>query len=293
MKRFTYPMLMLTVLAHGVAAQRTAHDGLLAADRRLSDSLFVHGPTTQLPAALGEAGFLVWPSAGVIRGAAAATRFFAGQPLFQDAHISLQPLHVEMAADTSLALLYGVATLDRVAAPPFPAIHRIGRYLAAWTWKGNEWHLAALTVTSLIANDEVLWSDLLGVREWPAIHSTGPAAAFITADSMFAADANGGAVSAAFARWAATDAVIFAGSGELTVGPDRIEAALSGNSARWNWITVAAGASADGTLGWTVGQATITPATRGRPARTKYLTFWRRLADGRIRFIADGGNARP
>jgi ketosteroid isomerase-like protein len=254
--------------------------------------LFAHGPIAPLPAALGEDGILLWPQAGVIRGGPAAAKFFAGQPLFEDTHISWQPLHIEVAADTTLAILYGVTTIDRIANPPYPKIHRIGRYLAAWTRVNGSWRLAALSITSLIANNEVLWNDVLGVREWPIKSATGPAAAFIKADSMFGADAGAGSVSAAFAKWAAPDAVTFAGTGELNNGPGGIGAALSGNTAHWIWVTVAAGASSDRTLGWTVGQATITPAS-GRPGKTKYLTLWRRMPDGAIRFIADGGNARP
>ena len=100
----------------------------------------------------------------------------------------------------------------------------------------------------------------------------------------------------AFAEWAAPDAVTFAASGELNVGPARIGAALAGDASDWQWGAVAAGAAADGSLGWTVGQATITSKSgTGAPEvyRGKYLTLWRRMPDGAIRFIADGGSPRP
>jgi hypothetical protein len=41
-----------------------------------------------------------------------------------------------------------------------------------------------------------------------------------------------------------------------------------------------------------VGEATIAP-DEGNTAYSQHLTIWRRLADGSIRFIADGGNPRP
>jgi ketosteroid isomerase-like protein len=279
--------------APNLRAQGTSREALLSADRQLSEALFAHGPNAPLPAALGEDGVLLWPSAGVVRGAPAATKFFAGQPLFEDAHVSWQPLHVEVSADSTLAILYGVTTLDRSAAPPFPAIHRIGRYVAAWKRVQGTWRLAAIALVSLLANGETLWGDALGPREYPPILPTGPAAAFIAADSAFAADAERTGAAQAFAKWAAPDATTFALSGELNVGPARIGAVFAGSTARWAWTPVAAGASADGALGWTVGQATITPATGARPTKTKYLTLWRRMPDGTIRFIADGGNARP
>ena len=53
-----------------------------------------------------------------------------------------------------------------------------------------------------------------------------------------------------------------------------------------------AGASDDGSMGWTVGEAVITAAD-GHSGPSKYLTVWKRQADGAIRFVTDGGNGRP
>jgi hypothetical protein len=125
------------------------------------------------------------------------------------------------------------------------------------------------------------------------LRAVGRAARFIAADSAFAADAGINGTQHAFTTWAAPDGMTFAFSGEFNMGPQRIGAVFAGNTAHWEWGPVAAGASSDGTLGWTVGQATITPTGGGIPVRSKYLTLWRRMPDGTIRFIADGGNARP
>jgi hypothetical protein len=44
-----------------------------------------------------------------------------------------------------------------------------------------------------------------------------------------------------------------------------------------------------------VGEATIRVIRGGNPGTfySKYLTVWRRMPDGSIRFLVDGGNARP
>lgn len=125
------------------------------------------------------------------------------------------------------------------------------------------------------------------------LRSFGPAAAFIAADSTFAGDAGVIGAAAAFAKWAAPDATTFASTGEIIFGPANIGADFAGNTARWEWGAVAAGSSADGMLGWTVGQAIITPSDGGTPSKSKYLTLWRKMPDGSIKFIVDGGNARP
>ncbi len=65
----------------------------------------------------------------------------------------------------------------------------------------------------------------------------------------------------------------------------------------WQWRPVAAGASDDGSLGWTVGEGEIVlPGVGGEPDRVRdltYLTLWQRQGDGSIRFIADGTSPMP
>jgi hypothetical protein len=113
----------------------------------------------------------------------------------------------------------------------------------------------------------------------------------VTADLAFAALAADSGAALAFERWAAPKAVL-PGS-LLAIGPEAIAAAIgSGAPASWRWHPVLAWSSPSGDFGLTVGEATITP-TSGSTAYSKYLTGWRRLADGNIRYISDGGNARP
>lgn len=55
------------------------------------------------------------------------------------------------------------------------------------------------------------------------------------------------------------------------------------------WTPVATYIADSGDLGCTVGEASV----RGRGSYSKYLTIWKRQPDGRWKFVADGGNARP
>jgi len=70
---------------------------------------------------------------------------------------------------------------------------------------------------------------------------------------------------------------------------------FEGDTARWTWGPVLWAGSDDGDLGFTVGEATIAGVgPQGRDTSySKYLTIWRRQADGSYRFITDGGNSRP
>jgi hypothetical protein len=284
----------MTLLAPAAArSQVSAYRTLLVADAGLSTTVFDSSVNAAFPAALGADGILLWPAAGVIQGDSIATRFFSRQPLMQAAKFSWQPLRVDFSSDSSLAVIAGVAIVDRAAGVPFPPIHRIGRYLAAWRDVDGKWQLSAFAFVNLIATSETLWNEAISPASLPVIHSVGSAAIFIAADSSFSVDASATSNSTAFTKWAAPDAAIFAYSGELVYGPQRIGIALRSNTALREWRPVAAGSSADSTLGWTVSESTNRPAAGGTPTNSKSLTFWRRLPDGTVRFIADGGNARP
>lgn len=290
MRRWTAIAAALSVSVCPLAAQANARESLVTADRELSEATFTGGLTV-LAAVAGPDGVVLWPGIPAIVGGVAATQFFGRQPVMSMSRFSWQPLRVEISPDSSLGFVIGVATMDKPGVDSIPGIHRIGRYLAAWKRVSGKWRLAAFAVINLVSTAEIMHRQTDIETDLPFLPSSGPGGRFIGADSMFSADAGTIGTAKAFAKWAAPDAMTFAYSGELNVGPAKIGDVFAKNTARWQWGAAAAGASADGMLGWTVGLATIT-STKGVVTKSKYLTLWRKLPNGTIRFIADGGNAR-
>ena len=300
MKPCSVMLLTLVAAAGGLPAQSPsggpAHATLLAADRALAAKMATQPFAAVIPEAMAGDATLVWPMAAVVRGPAAARTLLAAQPGLNGARLNWQPLHVEIARDSTLGLVWGVITLAPAAQASGTSAPRLGRFLAAWRREGTTWSIEALAVNGVVPAAEARWVAGLGPVELPALRSVGPTGPFVAADSTFAARAGTNGAAIAFGEWAAPDAVTFATSGELNVGPAAIRATLAGDDSEWKWGAVAAGASGDGALGWTVGQATIT--SKGSSAapdiyKGKYLTLWRRMPDGTIRFIADGGSSRP
>jgi ketosteroid isomerase-like protein len=87
------------------------------------------------------------------------------------------------------------------------------------------------------------------------------------------------------------------GTGEIVIGPGAIEARMAESpaaTAKWEWHPVYSEGAASGDLGFTIGEAVITPsgATPDKAFHSKYLTVWRRQPDGSVRYIVDGGNGR-
>ncbi len=276
---------------------------LVRTDRALADSSW----TTGFRAAFGTAALpevvLLWPGAPVVhglpnvsrllmavQGTANVTRALASGAGPDSLRVTWQPLGAEFSLDSTLGVTWGVTvSASSVADAPV-----MGRYIATWQrdsgGAAKRWRLAALMLTDITADGSApLVAEL--PLELPPLKPTASTAPFVAADLGFARLAGDSGAAIAFERWAAPDAHMFAGGGMLVAGPKAIARVVSA-PATWSWHPVVAGAAADGSMGWTVGEAVIT-ASDGHSGPSKYLTVWKRQADGSIRYYTDGGNGRP
>lgn len=282
-------LAVLLTLPCSLAAQSASpaerEASLLAADRAASDTAMARG----FAAALSQAGaddlVLVYPGAPVLAGKALVVRAMEGQAALAKLTLRWVPLHGEVSRDGSYGITWGVIGVSGGSDAPI----RFGKYLEAWRHDGTSWRLVARSDVGLLPGAAWQAPDGLAPAAPSKIPAAGPAAEFARADLAFAALAGKEGAPAAFAAWAADDAVTFAGTGEINRGPAAIRQWLAGDDSRWEWHPVAGGGAAD--LGFTVGEAVITPK-EGAPFYSKYLTLWRR-AGGKTRYLADGGNGRP
>lgn len=258
---------------------------LLAADAAASQLSSDSGLGLTLPRTMNQDGVLLWPGAPVVAGADDIVRFLSALPNRDSLRLSWQPLGVDLARDSTLAMTWGVAVASPrlLAGPP-----RLGRYMAAWRHDSSGWKIAALQFLGI---GPISAKDLpAGLRLTQApVKASGGAARFAQADLAFARLAGDSGAAIAFRRWAAPEAITL-GGGMITRGPDAIAQAVDG-PAKWQWHPVAAGAARSGELGWTAGEAVIS-AKDEEPLYSKYLTVWTRGAGG-TRFLMDGGSARP
>jgi hypothetical protein len=273
-------LLPLRLLAQGVEA------GLLAADRTESALSSDSGFVAVLAKSLDRGGVLLWPGAPIVIGPDEAKRLMLTISSQDSMRLTWQPLGVELARDSTLGVTWGVAVVTPRLAPGVP---HIGRYTAAWHREAGRWSMTALLFVGLKPGAIALPPGMPITRS--PMPATGPAGHFVAADLAFARLAGDSGAVIAFRTWAAPDAIVSGGAGLLARGPDAIAKGVAG-PAVWRWHPVAAGSSRMGDLGWTVGEAVITPEA-GEPTYSKYLTVWRRSPGRQVRFIADGGNARP
>lgn len=281
-----------TPAAAGAIGALSARTALLQADRALATAASRDGLRAALAPRFADDATLLLPNVPTFASAEAARRLLAGDLGARRAWWI--PLHVEVSADSSLGISYGV--MLAVDSGVTAAAPRHGKYVAAWRRAPDGWRIVAFAPTGVIPPPQPQTITAAGLVA-PSLPASGPALAFAEADRAFAADAGRRGAAAAFGAFAAPDAVTFPATGDLAQGPSEIEARLADFSAAttWEWAPVIAGAAGSGDLGFTVGESVIRPRP-GKSGETnygKYLTLWRRLPDGRIAYVADAGSPRP
>lgn len=279
--------LVAGLLLQSVQTAQGPADALLAAERAVSLASASDKFAAAIVGALASDGTILWPGAPVVVGPGPVQRLLSAQRFLDSLRITWQPLGAEVSTDGTVGATWGVAVAARDGSPP-----QLGRYIAAWRMESGSWKLAAFVGLGIYPLQSTVLAPEAGPLRLPPLPARGPAAGFIAADLAFSRLAGDSGAAVAFGRYAAPEAFMF-GGGIPNRGPDAIRRSFEGGPpTAWAWHPVLAGASARSELGYTVGEAVITP--EGGPARySKYLTIWRRFPDGTVRYLTDGGNPRP
>lgn len=260
---------------------------LVAADRAAAQLSSDSGFAAALQANAHRDAVLLWPGAPVATGAEELAKVLDVMPNRDSLRLSWQPLGVELAGDSTLGVTWGIAVTTTRRGDMSP---RIGRYTTTWRQDDGRWTMAAVLLAGVPPLPPATLPPALPLTREPA-RASGAAAPFVAADLAFARLAGERGAAAAFQHYAAPESFTLGGGGLMTRGPTAIGSAVAGPEV-WRWHPVASGASRTGDLGWTVGEAVITPKD-AKPDYGKYLTVWVRGPGGRVRFLTDGGNGRP
>jgi len=266
------PIWLLALLVTAALPDRERdRAALLAADRELARS------TTLLNAFAEDAAYL-YPGARLVRGKSAIRALLDS---VGGGDLTWTPEYVDVSDDGTVGYTYGWTR----------AADQQGKYMACWRRRdGGSWMVTAYTRTKLVPGTAPAPA-ALGVAAAPV---RGPADSrqLKSADSAFAALSVARGAQAAFVAFAASEAILLGPPGApITRGREAIGAAFAEfpKDAVLDWGPVTADIAGSGDLGCTVGEASIS----ARNSYSKYLTVWKRQADGTWKFVADGGNARP
>ena len=294
------PMICATTLVLGSVARsadcqpgpadsaRVWREALRAADASASTAAFKTGLPGALSTVMTDDAVFLWEAAPIVSGRVGVQQLLAAQPTVR---VSWQPFRVLVSRDGKFGVTFGATSKYGDATAPAST----ARYMSVWQRVSpGGWKMVAHQQIGLVSPDSVkIPSPLSG-----AVSSAkSPQDPFAAADIAFARMAIDSGAPAAFYHYSSPDGMTFAGTGELNIGRDAIRARLAegaAGKAKWVWRPVMTFAAASGDLGVTIGTAEIEVGPGPNDVFfSKYMSIWKRQADGSIRFVADGGSGRP
>ena len=212
-----------------------------------------------------------------------------------------RPLGGGVSRDGSGGYTYGIATVATPNGEAPPTV-RSDRYIAFWRrGRDGSWRVIAYADVggpSVPGNAAAPSAELPPVLALPRGRRANAVRQVRQADSAFALAADLQGTGFAFAQYVAPQGVVFSGS-EIVIGTDAVRALFDEQQragGTLNWRPVYADAAESGDLGFTIGEYVFTGrGTTGTVVQRfgKYLTIWKKQADGEWRFMVDGGNTSP
>ena len=265
--------LAVLVAVVGLPDRERDRAALLAADR-------AHARATDFLSAFASNATYLHPGAPLVRGKDAIRNVLAAAP--ETGPVTWTPEFADVSDDGTVGYTYGWTHLA----------DQRGKYLACWQRRTNgPWRIVAYARTRLDSSSTTPPPAPAAVSAQP-VRGRADSHELLSADSAFSALSVAQGAKAAFVSFAADHAVLLGQGGTpMTHGREAIGAAFAEfpKDAVLEWAPVTADIAGSGDLGCTVGEASIL----ARHSYSKYVTVWKRQADGTWRFVADGGNARP
>jgi ketosteroid isomerase-like protein len=274
-------------------AQITARNTLLSADSALSTTAnsSLHNA---LAAGAADSIVMLMPALPRIVGRADVLAAIDSLNAVTNRTMSWHPIRAELSADGTRGYTYGYGR--RVALTDTLTSVAPIQYLSFWQRDSTGWKLEAWMVSAGGPDAPASAPPACahpGPPEYSSRDANDAIATARAADLDFSARSVKSGAGAAFAQYAAPDgASIGTGATEIVCGRDAVAQSVQSLEAGvLTWEPVVADAAPSGDLAFTSGDATI-HGEHGL-VYSKYLTIWKRSANGSWFFVADGGNSAP
>ncbi|MFB1483850.1 DUF4440 domain-containing protein [Corallococcus sp. RDP092CA] len=273
--------------------------GLRAAEQAMSDAAERSGSAQAFADFVADDAVLMVEGAYAQKGREAIRAWLAEHPLEAEGKVRWAPVRWDVSADGTLGYSVGNASVESGGTSLRPA----GRYITAWKRQPDgQWRVAVavrnaaktgMTPPAGFASSSTLPA--------PAPRALAPAQVLEeakAADRAFSERSTTEGMGKAFTAYAAEDAMLPLGSAGI-FGREAIAKAYAPftlEAIDLRWEPVLGDAAGSGDLAYTVGRAVATSKNdQGQPEvdHVKYLTVWRRQADGEWRYVTDGGNSSP
>ncbi len=242
---------------------------------------------------------LLAPGSELITGHEAASAYIAKEPARKMS--DWQTLRADVARGGDIGYTAGVLEFTTEGAQKSER----AVYLFAWKKQGGSWKIAAIVRNPTdeppapgVALRKPNPSDASSERKNERVDVASEKAAIMKADSDFSILSQKTNAPEAFAAYIADDGTLLGVITQPVSGKEAVRAQFppSPRKGVLAWRPVRADMSGGGDLGYTIGLAEFKGEDQqGKPAigYTKYLTIWKKQADGSWRYVIDGGNSSP
>ena len=266
--------------ASAVAHQspRAVLDGLLAAERGLSDAAATLSPAQGLASLIADDGVLVTRT-GPVTGRAAAMKSLSDNPANKGAHARWRSIRGGISADGQQGFTLGYVDIEGAV----PATAR-RRYLAYWVRGSDGWRVAALKQVLRSANETDAPQQAAALPA--ALVPPDPARTaehrrtLIAAEKAFSDRAQTVGIKQSFQEYGRPDAIHLFGPTGFAIGLPAIGAnhdQQPAGPATSHWSADTAVVASSGDLGVTIGTIRSNgPPPEGQPAEVPFFTIWRR-----------------
>ncbi|MBN8233462.1 DUF4440 domain-containing protein [Corallococcus macrosporus] len=273
--------------------------GLRAAEQALADAAEKAGSAQAYADFAAEDAVLLVDGAYAQKGREALRAWLAAHPLEAEGKVRLAPVRWDVSADGTLGYSLGNVSVESGGT----SVRPVGRYITAWKRQPDgQWRVVAAvhnaSKAALTPPAGFTPSSTLPAPEPRALAPAQVLEEAKAADRAFAAQSVAEGMGKAFIAYAAEDVVMPLGAAGI-FGHDAVAKAyapFTPDKIDLRWEPVLGDAAGSGDLAYTVGRAVATGKNeQGQPEvdHVKYLTIWRRQADGQWRYVTDGGNSSP
>jgi ketosteroid isomerase-like protein len=272
-----------------IQAERAA---LLAADQTFGAGLAAPNLTAGVVAGLADDAYLLFPGENLVQGPAAAAAIFTANFDAGSAFV-WQPALADVSADGEIGYSFGTFEFTEDGAHIF-----WGKYISAWRKQSDgRWLIEAFAPVfyrnpagALPAN----FPHPLGNGRGPftPVDVVAEEQALLAVDAAFSQASVDLGQAEAFKLYADPHAIVL-GNPDFIIGRKAIFESREGGAPGTvlSWTPAIADVGPLGDLGFTIGSYLFTAP--GVASNGKYLTIWRKAANGAWQFVQDGGSVSP
>ena len=271
-----------------IQAERAA---LLSADQAFGAGLAAPNLTAGVGAGLADNAYLLFPGENLVQGPAAAEAIFAANFDAGSAFV-WHPALADVSADGEIGYSFGTFEFTEDGTHIF-----WGKYISAWRKQADgHWLIEAfnpvfyrLPAGELPANFPHPLDN--GRGPFTPVDVAAEEQRLLAVDAAFSQASVDLGQAEAFKQYADPHAIVL-GNPDFIIGRKAIfEAREGGAGTVLSWTPMIAEVGPLGDLGFTIGTYLFTAP--GVASNGKYLTIWRKSANGTWRYVQDGGSVSP